>query len=422
MQIPTLSLPHLAFLDLLGILINGQRGAYIALRGKTEGRLFLGKVLEEPSAPCLVFRSFDGRSHLIPFVDNELALHPDEVVGEVFLGVGAWEGRGWGFVRPLREDEAPIPVRQLYLPGPGLARVPLVGGPSVEAPFIDRDVYSRTLGALGPDGGLAQKALQNLSALQVTLVGGGRMGAQVGRALNPLFGQIQVIDPDRLESHSLPETGYPTSGVGRPKAEVLVGELETAAPNAGFGRSAHVLPLECREGSRVARSGDLIVTCVDHDSPRIAAALLANLYQQIHLDVASGIRFSADGDRILGAEIRLMLPGDGCLNCRGGLVDKEGALANLRRFPADRMRLREEADWDAERSGSLGSLNAVAANLACRLLEDLATGRIQRSTWLRVEWGESGIPSVREPQWSSEDSRNCPYCRELGRGDSALGC
>jgi hypothetical protein len=80
---------------------------------------------------------------------------------------------------------------------------------------------------------------------------------------------------------------------------------------------------------------------------------------------------------------------------------------------------RRENAWQAERAGSLRSLNQAATAAGLRLLEDLFAGRVRTSRWLRIEWSEDGRCTTREPE-SGTRRANCPLCRKTGEGDAGL--
>lgn len=84
---------------------------------------------------------------------------------------------------------------------------------------------------------------------------------------------------------------------------------------------------------RRARSADLIVSCVDHDTPRLAAALLCHRFLKIHLDVGTGVTMDERGERLLAGDVRLLLPGQGCICCVGGLNAEEEARIELHSPP-----------------------------------------------------------------------------------------
>jgi hypothetical protein len=112
--------------------------------------------------------------------------------------------------------------------------------------------------------------------------------------------------------------------------------------------------------------------------------------------------------RALGADVRLIVPGDGCLLCWGGVAQPREAIQRWRTSQPRR-------PWHVERAGSLRSLNAMATHLGLRLLEDLVAGRLTRSVWLRFETDAHGIPTLRH--LPVQRRLTCALCASQGMGD-----
>jgi len=119
----------------------------------------------------------------------------------------------------------------------------------------------------------------------------------------------------------------------------------------------------------------------------------------------------------MGADVRLTLPGERCLECLGGLADPEGARHALASAEAERA-ARLDRDWRAERAGSLRSLNQLAAAVALRLWEDLVAERVRSSTWLHVEFDHAGRLSVTDR--TAPRSGTCRLCGLAGWGEAGL--
>ena len=163
-----------------------------------------------------------------------------------------------------------------------------------------------------------------------------------------------------------------------------------------------------------------MVSCVDHDSARLAATALATVFCKPLLDIATGIHGSG-ADREMGADVRLVLPGQ-CLLCCGGLRDQTSALQVLARAEAERG-LSAQRDWRHERAGSLASLNQCAVGVALRLLEDVVAARIQDSTWDHLAFTPAGALGVTYPalSWPGANFR-WPPCRLSGWSEAELPC
>ena len=68
-----------------------------------------------------------------------------------------------------------------------------------------------------------------------------------------------------------------------------------------------------------AQACDVLLTCVDHDGARLAAMAVATLFCKPLLDIATGVHGN-NGQRQMGADVRLVFPGQ-CLLCCCGLRD-----------------------------------------------------------------------------------------------------
>ena len=109
----------------------------------------------------------------------------------------------------------------------------------------------------------------------------------------------------------------------------------------------------------------------------------------------------------MGADVRLIVPGDGCLRCCGDVADEIAALRGPTATP-----------WETARAGSLASLNQLAVAVGVRMLEDLGAGRAQGSRWLRLHFDEAGELLVNHPSWNIAPA--CPLCARSGEGDGAF--
>jgi hypothetical protein len=173
------------------------------------------------------------------------------------------------------------------------------------------------------------------------------------------------------------------------------------------------LPVLAPLAFSAVRAADVIISCVDDDGARLVAALIAASHLRIHLDIGVQVSAGDDGRRSAGADVRLIMPEapTACLACFGGFAQPEG----LRRMAGfDRSTPRE---WNLQRAGSLRTVNQIAAHLGLRMIEQLVSGELTTSSWLRYEEGPR--PAVREivPRrpW------HCPVCGDcFGIGDAVL--
>jgi molybdopterin/thiamine biosynthesis adenylyltransferase len=281
-------------------------------------------------------------------------------------------------------------------------------------------------------GALGRDVWERLVGLNVVVVGCGRTGSLMAVSLARLgIRRLALIDPDCVELHNLGEMdAVSQADLGTPKAEALARHLFSLSSP---GRIS-ILPLNASVAHptalSAAKAGDVLVCCADNDAARLATGLIATLYHKVLLDIGTGIfhergeqgsafriPHSAIRNRRMGADVRLIIPGDGCLLCRGNLTAYSQAVEDLcnHRPPA-----RVQGEWRQERAGSLRSLNQLVAGLAVQMFQDLVAERIQGSIWARVEFDEAGQLEVRYPPIQPTSSSECPLCAKAGLGDEGL--
>ncbi|MEO8497439.1 MAG: ThiF family adenylyltransferase [Planctomycetota bacterium] len=259
--------------------------------------------------------------------------------------------RGWtveqGEVRPLAGFQ---------LVGPLMLRV---GDIASEGEIFPEDPqrWSRVEGAVG--SGFAQ-----LRRSSVTLIGCSRSGTLAAVMLASLgVRKLSLVDGDKIELHNLDGMFLAAEqDLGRNKAEVIAERLIAFRPNMAISISPHAL------GSHDADfefgDTDLVVTCVDRDAPRLRAAKLCNHRLIPHLDIATGVSLDSDGSRQMAADVRLLLPGEGCIECVGGLRSLVRAAHELEAVPGAWLPWPVESWESGKRLGSLITLNSTAVGSA----------------------------------------------------------
>jgi ThiF family len=347
---------------------------------------------------------------------------PPGLVGQLYLGHGPWRGFLWGSVRA---DASIEPLHDLALVGAGMHVLRIGDRPHQDATFhpsfSNQHAYamhtrwSRTIGALGGEG-----IWERLTRLRIAVIGCGRTGSFVAVTLARLgIPRLTLIDPDLIEPHNLGEMDAVTDAdLGRPKAEALADHLRALIPHPLASPLPVVTALRHPEARVAATACDVLVCCCDNDAARLTTAVLATLYHRILIDIGSGIFFDIPtaphqpGHRTMGADVRLIVPGDGCLLCRGHLTDYAQAVTALvtRGTPPP-----SQFDWHRQRAGSLRTLNQIAAGLAVQMLQDLVAERLRASTWAQLEISDTGRLSVQYPP-SLAAMRGCALCAKAGRG------
>ena len=331
---------------------------------------------------------------------------PTEGLGILAIGRGALRGQVWW----LASGEESTGV--LHLRGGGLHSLPLL--PPGHAPAHSQvhpvpPRWSRTVGALG------ESAWRRLVSQRFAVVGCGRTGSLLAAGLVRLgVAAVALIDPDYIDAHNLGEADLLLpADLHRPKAEALAGHLRKLSVAPNRIQAIHAA-LDSPPGLEAVQSADIVVGCADSNGARLLAAVNATLHHKILLDIGAGIFLPSEADgsthgRHMGADVRLIVPGDGCLLCRGNLTNYHQALSEL--FS----KAQSPAPWWRQRAGSLRSLNQMAVGLGLRLLEDLAAERINGSVWASLEFDGSGRVQVDYPN-PPPATEPCPLCARAGWG------
>jgi hypothetical protein len=345
------------------------------------------------------------------------------VAGHLFVGEDATRGQVCGVVFM---PDGPQPLECLYLPGPGMHQIATT--PADEAlrlahewgdSAVQLNRWSRTIGALG-----GIQVWQRLVGLKMGVIGCGRTGSLLATALVRLgVRSLTLIDPDVIEAHNLGEMDTVTEeDLGAFKVEALAERLRSLGPRGTT--SFQPFPVPVTEGvvRAAVQSCEVLFSCVDNDAARLATALLATLYHRLLIDIGTGIfsepAATPPGRRTLGADVRLILPHDGCLLCRGNITDYVQAVEDLCH---GRLPVQQGGTWRDHRAGLLRSLNDLATGLAVRMLEDLVAEHIETSTWAHLEFSEDGRLSVTYPMPQGNPIQTtCPLCAKAGQGDEAL--
>ncbi len=320
---------------------------------------------------------------------------PGQLVAALRLGrgpaAGGWLGSVHEYGRYFRLDE-------IQLVGPGMRRATLEAA-DPESPSDER--WSRTRGALGDD------VWQKVRRSRVAVIGASRNGSIAAFTFAMLgVRSLVLMDPDREEGHGLDATlGAEPEGIGRPKVVNRREALLRIRPD-DLEVQPLALPFPHPDGDELLRAADLICTCVDRDAARLAAAQLASRWCKVHLDIGTGV-FGTGTSRSLGADVRLLLPGQACVVCLGGLRNLDEAQYDVA-APPGALRRGPRPQWSEQRAGSLVTINAMACNLGIQMYLDLLAGRVTESRWCRIEFTADGRAMITD---SKRPSESCSICR-----------
>lgn len=124
---------------------------------------------------------------------------------------------------------------------------------------------------------------------------------------------------------------------------------------------------------------------------------------------------------MMGADVRLILPVDGCLRCLGSVANYDEGIKNLIRCNLSGEKGRQQEQWWTRRSGSLRTLNMLAVSVGVQLLCDLIADRVRGSRWVRLEYDKSGALTVQQvDRGNAQASSQCPLCAKAGMGEKGL--
>lgn len=342
----------------------------------------------------------------------------------VLLWLGRGDSAGRFAAILFGKEGQRLPIDFLRITGPGMPcfasenhSSSLRGGSEgILERIRQNDRFSRTIGALG------EELFMKFIHLRYLVVGCGRSGSVAGTTLARMgVRELALLDPDKVDAHSLDSMeSLGKEDLGENKAEALGRRLE-GMHGVDWPR-VRTFPESVLRGAgawEAFREADVVFCCVDDDAARWQSGALAAIYLRPLIDIGTRVEREEDdvGVRLAG-DIRLILPGQGCLLSLGGLADEEGAWRRLNATPWERL-FETRAPWHEQRAGSLRTWNGVTVNLGVQLWLDLLAGRVTGSTWasLDMESGRLARPTYRTFAGPHEES-SCRICRLLGYGDA----
>jgi molybdopterin/thiamine biosynthesis adenylyltransferase len=298
-----------------------------------------------------------------------------QLVGILFVALGrelsGW--RGWTVERGVLR-----PLAGLRIVGPGMVHAAALPVDLLADTNAAR--WSRLRGAVGG------RTFAKLRDVKAAVIGCSRTGTLAAGMLAALGVRgLVLIDGDAIEEHNLDGMLLSTEAeVGENKTVALGRRLVEFQPELMV--NAVPRPLDSFAAEGALPGVDLLVTCVDRDGARLRAAHWARERLTPHLDLGTGVTGTAGSKRQLAADVRLLLPGAGCIRCVGGLGDSEQAEYELHAPPGALLRRPPEV-WDARgRLGSSITLNGMAVGFGVQSWLDLLDGSLAGSIWHRLRW------------------------------------
>lgn len=346
-----------------------------------------------------------------------LALFWMSADGAGFLGwrspTGEWSAIAWlelpgsGLRRvTMGQNPSRLPVQPVFLSNPAAASGDLLPAYNSEAnpdPELDPDLdrFSRQRLALGAP------VLHTLQHRSTVVIGLGRTGSPLVHSAVRLGMPVLGLDPDVVEPHNL-DGDFSPLHEGWTKAAALRKQL---SPLARPGAAPDLRALDVASpaaGALIAATDGAIVTAVDNSRALLWANAWALALGRVHIVIASGL-VSPGG--LAEAELRVLLPGEACVMCAGGLAEPlERVLASLGTAHTPR-----SAPLSEERPGSLRSWSVLAGHHALRALEQVAAGRVRHSLFRRLtEQDDGGLRVEERTVLRPVGGVECPMCRQLG--------
>ncbi|MFE3205721.1 HesA/MoeB/ThiF family protein [Embleya sp. NPDC059237] len=231
------------------------------------------------------------------------------------------------------------------------------------------DRHDRQLPLLGRE---TQAALAEAT---VAIVGLGGLGSFTALECAHLgIGGLVLVDPDTVERSNLNRLlGATEADTGRAKVDVYADLARAVAPTTTV--DAVRGPILGGQALDRVRAADLLLGCVDNHGARLVLNQLAVQYVIPYLDAGTGARID-DTNRVthVGGQVQAVLPGIGCLECRG-FIDARRAAFDL---APPHVRSREIAHGYGTRdpAPSVVFLNGVVASLLVAQAVQLLSGAL----------------------------------------------
>lgn len=296
----------------------------------------------------------------------------------LLIGTGQKRGqwRGWTV-----ERGASRALAGLRIVGPGMVQARAAGFDDFHDES-DPERWMRLAGALG------ERVFAKVRRAAVSVIGCSRNGNLCAASLASLgVRKLTLVDGAILRSHHLDAFILASErDCGNNKAIVLGQRLESFRSDLAI--SAHPKPLDSSMAATVFDGADFAVTCADQngDGARLITAHEAKSRLIPHLDIGTGVTRTALGERQIAADVRLLLPGAGCIRCVGGVSDLDQAEYELYAVPGALPR-RPPLPWDARgRLGSRITINSIACSCGIESWLDLLEGTLAGSIWHRLRW------------------------------------
>jgi len=277
------------------------------------------------------------------------------------------------------------------------------------------EMFDRQIRVFGEAG---QKALQELT---VAIVGAGGIGSLVTILLIRLgIGRIIIIDHDIVEESNLNRlAGSTQKDVKNKTAKVKMLAKYGAKINSKCHITAVQKSILDEDSHQYVKQADVVFGCTDTQSSRSIINELSVKYLIPYFDTGTGIQ--ADEKLNIahaGGQVRIVIPGMGCLNCING-IDLD--IAQQEMLPEKDRQIAIQRGYIAGadvHSPAVASLNGTIANLAVTEFISFATGFKPLNRYIFYDF----INALVVPFEFKKDPK-CFTCTEVGSlavGDNGI--
>jgi molybdopterin/thiamine biosynthesis adenylyltransferase len=348
-----------------------------------------------PFGPADFSTQDDGEEEkLLPFLQARL---PGRLHGTVVLAPDSAGGRVY--------SPSPITVDRITTIG-SRVRV-LTAEPQVDAGAI----FDRQVRAFG------SAVQQLLSRLHIGIVGVGGTGSAVAEQLCRLgTGRLSLFDGDTLTESNLNRVfGATKNDVGRNKTTIAKAHLDHIGLDCEV--TAHPEHITVEEVARRLRNCDIVFGCTDKQLPRAILTQLALTYHLPVIDLGVLIDSHAQTIRGVYGRVTTLLPGEGCLFCRGR-ISPEGIRVETLSDDERRSQVREgyAPELDDPAPAVIAFTSAVASVAVAELLHRLTgfMGAARESSEVLITFNENRIRTSRV---HPREDCFCSDAALWGRGD-----
>lgn len=255
------------------------------------------------------FSGFDDAEEPL-LIQNLQDIWPNSEYGSIVAGRSSLLGRFYS------NEGGVLSISRLFVVGRAIKVIQTTGenfSPPTVSQIFDR---AKTVTSSG--------ALQILNEMKIAVIGAGGIGSLMIELLDRAgCGKLISIDNDYIDESNLNRVPHASKLDAQEKRKKVHVAL-SAHHHRNLGGKLEVINMDVTDPSVLERlkDVDMLVGCVDKDTPRYVLNELAVKNYIPYLDLGSEIGIAQDKLQTLDARMTYVYPGGPCLNCRG-LIDPE---------------------------------------------------------------------------------------------------